>query len=96
VVFSLMSGNAPALAQSTLAWDKTFPKSGRVEHRKVSFYNRLGLTLVADLAYGKASEPKELVVVPGAGHVDLYDRVKLIPWDKLRSFFTQSLASKES
>lgn len=39
----------PALAQSTLAWDKTFPKSDRVDHRKVSFYNRLGITLVADL-----------------------------------------------
>ena len=30
-------------------------------------------------------------VVPGAGHVDLYDRVELIPWDKLASFFTQHL-----
>jgi fermentation-respiration switch protein FrsA (DUF1100 family) len=38
-----------ALAQTTLAWDKTFPKSDRVDHRKVSFYNRLGITLVADL-----------------------------------------------
>ena len=46
----LMSvGDTPALAQSTLAWDKTFAKSERVDHRKVSFYNRLGITLVADL-----------------------------------------------
>jgi fermentation-respiration switch protein FrsA (DUF1100 family) len=30
-------------------------------------------------AYKRAAEPKELVVVPGAGHVDLYDRVQLIP-----------------
>jgi uncharacterized protein len=36
--------DAPAFAQSTLAWDKTFPKSERVDHRKVSFYNRLGIT----------------------------------------------------
>ena len=36
-------------------------------------------------------EPKELYIVPGAGHVDLYDRVKLIPWDKLNDFFTQHL-----
>ena len=48
-VLSMMSVGAPAFAQSTLAWDKTFPKSERVEHRKVSFYNRLGITLVADL-----------------------------------------------
>ena len=48
-VLSMMSVGAPAFAQSTLAWDKTFPKSERVDHRKVSFYNRLGITLVADL-----------------------------------------------
>ena len=40
--------------------------------------------------------PKELFVVPGAGHVDLYDRVQLIPWRKLESFFERPLAVKES
>ena len=39
----------PAFAQGTLAWDKTFPKSDRVDHRKVTFNNRLGITLVAGL-----------------------------------------------
>ena len=43
-------------------------------------------------AYKRAAEPKELVFVPGAGHVDLYDRVNLIPWDKLKSFFNRHLA----
>lgn len=42
-------------------------------------------------AYKRAAEPKELVWVQGAGHVDLYDRLDLIPFDKLRSFFTQHL-----
>ena len=42
-------------------------------------------------AYKRAAEPKELVFVPGAGHVDLYDRVNLIPWDKLESFLTATL-----
>jgi fermentation-respiration switch protein FrsA (DUF1100 family) len=42
-------------------------------------------------AYKLAGEPKELVVVPGAGHVDLYDRVELIPFDKLIAFFTRNL-----
>ncbi|KQQ20743.1 hypothetical protein ASF48_09105 [Rathayibacter sp. Leaf299] len=42
-------------------------------------------------AYQRAAEPKELHIVPGAGHVDLYDRVDLIPWDKLTEFFTQNL-----
>ena len=42
-------------------------------------------------AYKRAAEPKELYVVPGAGHVDLYDRVTLIPFDKLTSFFNKHL-----
>lgn len=43
-------------------------------------------------AYRLAGQSKELVIVPGAGHVDLYDRVNLIPWDKLNSFFHRNLA----
>ena len=42
-------------------------------------------------AYRRAAEPKELVIVPGAGHVDLYDRVQLIPFDKLEAFFKTNL-----
>lgn len=30
-------------------WDKTFTKSAKVDHKKVSFVNRFGITLVADL-----------------------------------------------
>ncbi len=43
-------------------------------------------------AYQRAAEPKELYIVPNAGHVDLYDRVNLIPFDKLASFFNQHLS----
>jgi fermentation-respiration switch protein FrsA (DUF1100 family) len=42
-------------------------------------------------AYKRAAEPKELVVIPNAGHVDLYDRVQLIPFDKLEAFFRTNL-----
>ena len=42
-------------------------------------------------AYKRAAEPKELYYVLGAGHVDLYDRVNLIPFDKLTSFFSKYL-----
>lgn len=42
-------------------------------------------------AYAKAAEPKELVIVPNAGHVDLYDRVDLIPFDRLEKFFKTAL-----
>lgn len=45
----------------------------------------------SEQAYELAGQPKELVIIPGAGHVDLYDRVNLIPFDKLTSFFQGNL-----
>jgi fermentation-respiration switch protein FrsA (DUF1100 family) len=42
-------------------------------------------------AYKRAAQPKELVLVKGAGHVDLYDRVNLIPFNKLTAFFRDHL-----
>lgn len=41
--------------------------------------------------YEQAASPKELVIVPDARHIDLYDRVDMIPFDKLDDFFTKSL-----
>jgi len=43
-------------------------------------------------AYNQAAEPKELVKVKNAGHVDLYDRTELIPFAKLNDFFMKNLA----
>ncbi|WP_241961976.1 alpha/beta hydrolase [Rhodococcus opacus] len=43
-------------------------------------------------AYQVAGEGKEMLIVPGAGHVDLYDRVNHIPFDKLTEFFHTNLA----
>ena len=40
----------------TQEWDKVFPKSDKVEHSKVTFVNRYGITLVADVYKPKASE----------------------------------------
>ncbi|KAI5364162.1 putative alpha/Beta hydrolase [Septoria linicola] len=42
-------------------------------------------------AYERAAEPKELLWVAGAGHVDLYDRVELIPFARLTRFFQENL-----
>jgi hypothetical protein len=42
-------------------------------------------------AYKMAAEPKELYIVPGARHIDLYDRTDMIPFDKLTAFFTNNL-----
>ena len=38
----------------TQEWDKVFPKSEKVNHKKISFKNHFGITLVADMY-----EPKE-------------------------------------
>ena len=48
-------GNAMQLTQE---WDKTFPKSDKVEHQKVTFKNRYGITLVGDLYQPKNASGK--------------------------------------
>ena len=42
----------------TEEWDKTFPKSDKVNHRKITFHNRYGITLAADLYEPKDAEGK--------------------------------------
>ncbi|MBY5651765.1 alpha/beta hydrolase [Rhizobium leguminosarum] len=46
----------------------------------------------AETAYAAAADPKELVIIPGASHTDLYDKVDVIPFDKLQQFFEQHLS----
>ena len=47
----------------------------------------------SEAAYAAAAEPKELMIIPGASHVDLYDRIDVIPFEKLTRFFNQHLAA---
>lgn len=42
-------------------------------------------------AYRAAADPKELMIIPKASHVDLYDQLNIIPFDKLTTFFRNSL-----
>lgn len=42
----------------TEAWDKTFPKSNMIEHHKITFHNRYGITLAADMYLPKAADGK--------------------------------------
>lgn len=51
----------------TLDWDKTFPKSDKVTHSKISFHNRYGITLVADLYIPKDSENSKLPTIAVSG-----------------------------
>ena len=45
----------------------------------------------SETAYAAAAQPKELMIVPGASHVDLYDKVDVIPFDKIAEFFREHL-----
>ena len=42
----------------TQEWDKVFPKSDKVDHKKVTFHNRYGITLAADLYTPRNTEGK--------------------------------------
>ena len=42
----------------TQKWDKTFPQSDKVEHKKVTFHNRYGITLAADMYIPKNAKGK--------------------------------------
>jgi fermentation-respiration switch protein FrsA (DUF1100 family) len=45
----------------------------------------------SETAYAAAAEPKDLLIIPGASHVDLYDRVDKIPFDKIAAFIEKNL-----
>ena len=64
----------------TQEWDKVFPQSDKVNHKKVTFETQYGLTLAADLYDG--------------GYTDLAGKGEpkdMIPWDKLEEFFKTNL-----
>ena len=98
-------GFHPRSVNSTTAWTATTPMSffSFPMYANIEMISPRPILLVAgekahsryysDDVDKRASDPKELFIVPGAGHVDLYDRVDVIPWDKLTSFFSRSLAS---
>ena len=55
-----------------------------------SFY--FGKDTYDQLASGVNPENKEMVVVEGANHTDLYDQVDIIPWEKIIGFYDKYLA----
>lgn len=63
---------------------RSFANLGWISPRPVLF-------ITGEHAYKLASEPKGLLVVPSAGQVDLHDRVRRIPFDKLAAFFDEHL-----
>ncbi len=63
------TGNHPAKMENamklTQEWDKTFPKSEKVDHQKVTFKNRYGITLAADLYLPKSANGKLAALAVG-------------------------------
>lgn len=46
----------------------------------------------SETAYGKLTgDNKELLIIPGASHTDLYDQIDVIPFEKLKAFFEEYL-----
>ena len=43
------------------------------------------------MLFKAADGPKELMIIPNASHVDLYDKLDVIPFEKLMTFFNQNL-----
>ncbi|MET8981477.1 alpha/beta hydrolase [Streptomyces sp. NPDC004539] len=97
-------GYHPRSINSTTAWTATTPMSffGYRQMTDLDLLAPRKALLVAggaahSLYYSEdvqamAPEAIDLLVVPGANHVDLYDREDLIPFDKIDEFFTKNLA----
>lgn len=97
-------GYHPRAVNSGNAWSQTTPLSfmnmpiltyiNEISPRPVLFIHgaKAHSLYMAKTAYENAAEPKELMIIPGASHIDLYDQMDVIPFDKLTSFFTQHLA----
>jgi fermentation-respiration switch protein FrsA (DUF1100 family) len=96
-------GFHPRSINSTTAWTATTPMSffNFPMYANVEMISPRPVLLVAgenahsryysEDVYKIASEPKELLIVPGADHVDLYDKIDKIPFDKFAEFFARNL-----
>ena len=75
-----------AKLQLTQEWDKTFPKSENVTHRKVTFHNRYGITLAADM-YAPKNATGKLAALAVAG---LFGAVK----EQASGLYAQTMAER--
>ncbi len=74
--------NAPILAYSDEIRNAVLVMHGEKAHSRY----------FSETAFAKLKgDNKELLIIPGASHVDLYDRTDIIPFDKLAAFFNEYL-----
>ncbi|MET9762234.1 alpha/beta hydrolase [Streptomyces sp. NPDC006372] len=97
-------GYHPRSINSTTAWTATTPMSFFAFQQMANIdllAPRKALLVAGAEAHSRyysedvqtmAPDTVDLVIVPGADHVDLYDRKDLIPFDKLDEFFTKNIA----
>jgi fermentation-respiration switch protein FrsA (DUF1100 family) len=71
----------------TTRWDKTFPQSSRVAHRKVTFDNRFGITIAADLYQPKNGGASKLPALVLSGP---FGAVK----EQVAGLYAQTLAER--
>ena len=57
----------------TQEWDKTFPKSDKVDHNKVTFHNRYGITLAADMYTDRSVQSRNSAAVFTHRHLQSVD-----------------------
>jgi len=98
-------GRHPRAVNSGNAWTITTPLSfmnmpiltyiAEISPRPILFVHgeKAHSRYFSETAYAAAAQPKELMIIPGANHTDLYDRTDVIPFAKLTAFFQQHLAS---
>ncbi|MDE6110272.1 MAG: alpha/beta hydrolase, partial [Muribaculaceae bacterium] len=77
----------PAHPELTQEWDKVFPKNENVEHSKVEFVNRYGITLVADMYWPKTAAE---VLLPAVAVSGPFGAVK----EQSSGLYAQELASR--
>ena len=97
-------GFHPRAINSNGSWTRTTPLSfmnmpiltyiAEISPRPVLFIHgeKAHSRYFSETAYAAAAQPKELMIIPGASHTELYDRVDVIPFDKLTAFFRAHLA----
>lgn len=82
VTSSLPFMNMPILQYAAEIWSAVLLVHGEKAHSRY----------FSEGAYGKMTgDNKELLIIPGASHVDLYDNLDVIPFEKLNSFFNMYL-----
>lgn len=92
----------PRAINSAMIWDATtpwgyynFPLQQKIEKIKepklIVTGEKAHSRYMAENAYERLTDPKELVLVPNATHTDLYDQMDKIPFDKFESFFKKNL-----